>query len=202
MSYAPPPPPSPDQVAAWVAAQSAANSVAAIVEHVPSNVISIDAVPTTTVKPAKPKSQVEALATREFEGHTFILQGQRAFTYTMRRLVWLWPERIPAGKITLLTGKPDCGKSLTLLDVIATVSTGRDWPDSKNTMGPRKVLLAAAEDDPEDTIIPRLKASGADLDNVFIVRSTFEVGAVPADPATGTSRALSLTLDRKTSWQR
>ena len=44
---------------------------------------------------------------------------------------------------------------------------GGDWPDgAKNTMGPRSVLLAAAEDDRNDTVIPRLMAAGADLSRI------------------------------------
>lgn len=85
--------------------------------------------------------------------------------------VWLWDQRIPAHKITLFTGKGDCGKSLVCLEVAAIVSTGRDWPDgAQNTMGPRKVLLLTAEDDPADTVVPRLMAAKADLSMVKILR--------------------------------
>ena len=75
------------------------------------------------------------------------------------------------GKIVLLTGKPDCGKSLALLDLITHVTNGADFPDgSPNTVGASDVLLAASEDDPADTIIPRLMTLGADLTKVKILR--------------------------------
>jgi hypothetical protein len=37
---------------------------------------------------------------------------------------WLWPTRIPAGRITLLVGLPGKGKSLVTVDMAARVSTG------------------------------------------------------------------------------
>jgi hypothetical protein len=44
---------------------------------------------------------------------------------------WLWPDRIPLGRITLLVSDPGLGKSLLALDIAARVSTGRPWPDHK-----------------------------------------------------------------------
>jgi hypothetical protein len=42
---------------------------------------------------------------------------------------WLWPGRIPRGRVTLLASDPAMGKSLLALDIAARVSTGRHWPD-------------------------------------------------------------------------
>ena len=82
-------------------------------------------------------------------------------------LKWLWPERIPQGKICWYTGKPKTGKSLALLDLIARVTTGTDWPDkAKNFLPPQDVLLCISEDGSGDTVIPRLKAAGADISRV------------------------------------
>jgi hypothetical protein len=47
------------------------------------------------------------------------------------RIEWLWPGRIPIGKVTLLVGDPGLGKSLIALDLAARVSTGAAWPDEK-----------------------------------------------------------------------
>lgn len=98
---------------------------------------------------------------------------KNASTYIMTELEWLWPQRIPKGKIVLYTGNPDTGKSMAVLDLIARVSTGSDFPDgSVNVHGASRVLLAASEDDPNDTLIPRLVAAGANLSNVEIVVGT------------------------------
>lgn len=85
------------------------------------------------------------------------------------RLYWLWRGRIPLGAITLLDGDPGLGKSLLTLDLAARVSTGREMPDGTPGVegeGPQRVLLFSAEDDPARTILPRLRAAGADLDLV------------------------------------
>ena len=125
--------------------------------------------------PAVPNTII--LATRtgvDEEGDivTRTLTGILASTVTVDKLLWLWDQRIPAGKITWLAGKPDCGKSLVLLDLIARTTTGRDWPDgAQNTWGAKEVLLAVSEDDLGDTVIPRLMAAGADLKRVMILKT-------------------------------
>jgi hypothetical protein len=43
-------------------------------------------------------------------------------------LKWLWPERIPLGKITVFSGDPGLGKSYVALDIAARVSNGSEWP--------------------------------------------------------------------------
>jgi len=72
-------------------------------------------------------------------------------------LAWLWPGRIPLGKLTLLAGDPGLGKSMLTLDIAARVSRGASWPDSpiaRSESG--SVILLSAEDDIADTIRPRL----------------------------------------------
>jgi hypothetical protein len=82
-------------------------------------------------------------------------------------LLWLWPERIPQGTICWFTGKPNLGKSLATLDLIARLTTGNDFPDGeKNVLPPQDVLLAISEDNPSTTVIPRLMAAGANLEHV------------------------------------
>jgi|SRR5579862_7057187 len=85
-------------------------------------------------------------------------------------LEWVWPGRIAKAKITWLAGKPDCGKSVVLIDLIARVTTGRDFPDkSKNEWGAQEVLLGVTEDGLGDTVKQRLRAAGADLTKVHIL---------------------------------
>jgi hypothetical protein len=43
---------------------------------------------------------------------------------------WLWPGRIPSGKLTILSGDPGLGKSFLTIDLAARVSRGMPWPDS------------------------------------------------------------------------
>jgi hypothetical protein len=107
-----------------------------------------------------------------------------------REVEWLWPQRVPLGKLTILSGDPDLGKTWVMLDIIARVTTGRPFPDAANPFGrkdgtqmgagfPRRnVLWASAEDDDEDTIKPRLQKLGADASRVeslaFVLGEEFD----------------------------
>ena len=81
---------------------------------------------------------------------------------------WLWPERIPLGKLLILDGDPDLGKSLLALDLCARLSTGRPFPDGRRGPGHANALVLSGEDTAHDTIVPRLKRLGADLERVFV----------------------------------
>lgn len=95
----------------------------------------------------------------------------RASEVKMQKLEWLWLNFVPLGKITYFSGMPDCGKSVTTLDLVARVSSGRDFADgSPNKWGAREVLLAVSEDGVEDTVVPRLRAAGANMTNVHILQ--------------------------------
>ncbi len=91
-----------------------------------------------------------------------------------REVSWLWPERIPLGRITLLVGRPGEGKSFLTTDVAARVTTGTPWPDGSDC--PRgSVILISAEDDPGDTIRPRLDAHDADVSKVHLLSAVRRV---------------------------
>src|SRR5713101_4529889 len=80
----------------------------------------------------------------------------------------LWQDRIPLGKLLILDGDPDLGKSLLALDLCARLSTGRPFPDGQPGPGPTNTLVLSAEDKATDTIVPRLERLGADLQRVFV----------------------------------
>lgn len=85
-----------------------------------------------------------------------------------REVRWLWPGRVPLGRISLLVGRPGEGKSFLTTDMAARVSAGRTWPDGGACPG-GTVILVSAEDDPHDTIRPRLDAHGADVRRVHLL---------------------------------
>jgi len=89
----------------------------------------------------------------------------RLSTITPRRVEWLWPGRLPRGKVIVLDGDPGLGKSVLTLDMAARVSTGKPWPDGHDCPG-GGVILMSAEDGLEDTIRPRLDAAGADNERI------------------------------------
>lgn len=88
----------------------------------------------------------------------------------IKEIEWLQPGRIPKGKITILAGDPDVGKTFLTLDIASRVSTGEPWPDG-SANEPGNVLILSAEDDLSDTIAPRLKAAGANLNRIFALQS-------------------------------
>lgn len=83
-------------------------------------------------------------------------------------VTWLWPGWLAAGKLHILGGSPGTGKTTLALAMAAVVSTGGHWPDG--TQSPRKhVVIWSGEDDPSDTLTPRLVASGANLSHIHFV---------------------------------
>jgi len=88
-------------------------------------------------------------------------------------LRWLWPGRIPRGKLTLIAGDPGLGKSLACADIAARVTTGAPWPGEPVPEQPRPaetVWMISSEDDEADTLRPRLDAAGADCKRVFFMQ--------------------------------
>ncbi len=86
------------------------------------------------------------------------------------RVSWLWPGRIPAGKLVTLDGDPSLGKSTLSLAFAAVVTTGGTWPDGTTCHFPGDVILLSAEDGLADTVRPRLDAAGADVSRVHAVQ--------------------------------
>jgi hypothetical protein len=118
----------------------------------------------------KQEDNSHVLAEGRIDDIVYSLVTIRADQVRTEKLEWLWPDRIPLGKITYFSGKPDCGKSVTLTDVVARVSSGREFPDAPNPWGERKVLLGVSEDGLGDTVVPRLLAAGAKLQNIELLQ--------------------------------
>jgi DNA polymerase len=84
-----------------------------------------------------------------------------------QRYRWLWPDYLARGHLELLAGEPELGKSQIQCQYIACTTTTKPWPDgTPNINEPGRVLMLTAEDQIDDTVWPRLKAAGADLDLV------------------------------------
>src|ERR687890_334782 len=98
---------------------------------------------------------------------------------------WLWPGRLPLGKLSVLDGDPGLGKSVLTLDVAARVSAGLELPDGQRCE-PAGVVLLSAEDGLADTVRPRLDAAGADTQRVVALSSV---------PDGKTERSLSIPED-------
>lgn len=100
-------------------------------------------------------------------------------------VAWLWRDWLALGKLHILAGAPGQGKTTIALAMAATVSTGGLWPDTERcALG--NILIWSGEDDPADTLLPRLLAMGADRGRCHFIKGTrAEDGTIsPFDPAT------------------
>jgi hypothetical protein len=93
------------------------------------------------------------------------------------RVRWLWPGYLPLGKLVVLDGDPDQGKSAITLDWAAKVSTGSPMPDGGEPVKGAALILSA-EDGLADTIRPRLDAAGGDPAQIITIT---EMSAVTED---------------------
>jgi hypothetical protein len=121
---------------------------------------------------------------------------------TPEHVKWLWQDRIPLGKLTVVDGNPDLGKSLVFgADLPARVTTGGAMPDDTPGLGaPAGVVLLSAEDEPADTLVPRLTAAGADTSQVLAIRSVPRWK--PRDDGTLEAEEGSFFIPRDLEWLR
>ena len=99
----------------------------------------------------------------------------RAADLTPTPINWLWQGYLAAGKFHILGGAPGVAKTTIAVDFAATVSSGGYWPDgSRPNVG--NCVIWSGEDDPADTLVPRLIAAGADISRCFFVGDVMENG--------------------------
>lgn len=91
-------------------------------------------------------------------------------------VTWLWRDRIPRGKLTLVIGEPGDGKTWVLCDINARLSQGRAWPDGTAGVSGESVTLTA-EDGLADTIRPRIDRQGGDAARCHVLRAIREGAA-------------------------
>ncbi len=97
-----------------------------------------------------------------------------------RTIQWLWRRRLPRARYVELVGFPGIGKTAVVMDMIARLTTDGRWPDA--SAGPSTdVVIAAAEDEAEDVLVPRLIAAGADLARVHFVDGIQRIAHQPLE---------------------
>lgn len=103
---------------------------------------------------------------------------------TPQPVAWLWRDWLALGKLHILAGAPGQGKTTIAISMAATVTSGGRWPDgSRCERG--HALIWSGEDDPADTLLPRLIAAGADKSRVHFISGTRTNGELqPFDPST------------------
>ncbi len=97
----------------------------------------------------------------------------RADAVKIEPVRWLWEGWLARGKLHILAGAPGTGKTTLALGFAATLTVGGRFPDgARCDLG--DVLIWSGEDDPADTLAPRLAAMGADLKRVHFVASVHD----------------------------
>ncbi len=97
---------------------------------------------------------------------------------------WIWDGYIAEGKVHIIAGPPGHGKTTLLLALLATLTIGGRWPDGTWAKA-GDVAIWSGEDDPADTLIPRLLSCGADITRVYFISGETESGEKRSfDPAT------------------
>lgn len=89
---------------------------------------------------------------------------------------WLVLDYIPKGQITILAGDGGSGKTLVWCEIAASISNGDECFLTKSMTPnvffkdtPQKVMFFSAEDSIEAVIKPRLRRSGANLENILSI---------------------------------
>jgi hypothetical protein len=111
-------------------------------------------------------------ASAAIDGRTKHARYHAMSEFTPKPVRWLWRPRFALGKLSILAGEPGLGKSFLTMYLAACVTRGRPWtdtPDEENEKG--SVVLLSAEDDPEDTIRPRLDLADADSSLVTLLEA-------------------------------
>ncbi|OQW99880.1 MAG: hypothetical protein BWK73_49690 [Thiothrix lacustris] len=118
--------------------------------------------------------------TADDQDHVRLVSG---LSITPRQMEWAWQYWLPKGKLSLLVGAPKTGKTLLAIDLAATITSGGKFPDGTRA-DKSTVIFWTAEDDLDDTIVPRFKAAGGDLANVRFIDHTVSSGrGQPFNPA-------------------
>lgn len=97
---------------------------------------------------------------------------------------WLWKGWLAKGKLHILAGTAGTGKTTIAISIAATISNAGIFPDGSHCKN-GSALIWSGEDNPKDTLVPRLMAAGADLSKIYFVENTTNnIETRSFDPAT------------------
>ena len=148
-----------------------------------ATLVGLDAVK-NTVHNALSVPESEQRLQSESTTHPKVITFLRGDGITPEPIHWLWEGWLARGKMHILGGAPGTGKTSIALALAATVTLGGKWPDARPCRLKGEVAIWSGEDEPKDTLAPRLLLSGADMSRVhFITQVHEEAGPRAFDPA-------------------
>lgn len=106
----------------------------------------------------------------------------------MRRLRWLWADRIPVGIIAMFAGRGGEGKSTYALHLAAQLTQGTLPGEYEGQQ--RNVLYIAFEDDAAAVVKPRAIAAGADTAYLHMLTIQTQGSTLESSPSLITDLAL------------
>jgi len=86
-----------------------------------------------------------------------------------KEVKWLWYPYIPFGKVTLIQGDSGDGKSTFALNLAAFLTRGDTLPFTGVSHGPMRVIYLNAEDDADDTVVPRFMKANGERSRLFFI---------------------------------
>ncbi len=97
---------------------------------------------------------------------------------------WLWDGWLARGKLHLLAGSVGAGKTTLALSLAAAITSGTAFPGGIQA-GQGNVLFWSGEDDPADSLIPRLVACGGMPESIIFARGVSDADGrlLPFSPA-------------------
>ncbi|MBI3864744.1 MAG: AAA family ATPase [Planctomycetia bacterium] len=122
---------------------------------------------------------------------------------------WLWPGRIPLGRLTLLAGDETRIASLVAHDLAARLSRGAPWPDvepavpeaADRTRSPQreifpKVIYCGPHQERASRWVPGLQRAGADMERILCLDGVFNFPrAIPGGVSPSRWHRLQLPQD-------
>jgi hypothetical protein len=98
-----------------------------------------------------------------------VLESVRLDQIPLRAIRWLWLKRFALSKIGIIAGLPDVGKGQILCYIAARITRALEWPNGEGRSPQGNVIILSAEENPNDSLGPRLAAADADLSRIHFV---------------------------------
>ncbi|SAL79725.1 TOPRIM domain-containing protein [Caballeronia choica] len=134
---------------------------------------------------AQPKTEPSGNTNKTKDASEDTVLLARGDTVAVEAVSWLWHGHLARGAVTVLAGYAGTGKTTAALALAATMTkVVGEWPDGTKHAGAKSVLIWSGEDSAEHTLVPRLRAAGANLAKIHIIQGVIEKNKPhPFDPA-------------------